>query len=227
MENKLIRLLPLFGEEGLSLLTEKSVLIVGLGGVGGFFTEGLIRTGVLNIGLCDGDSVEFSNFNRQIIATDDALGKRKTEVMEQRIRSIRNDAVVKRYDFFVNEETIADLEIETYDLVVDCIDDVRAKILLIEQCKRIGVPILSCMGTGNKLDPNGFRIDDISKTSYCPLAKKVRTELRKKGIENVPVCFSKEVPFSHREAVIASPIFVVASASFVLLKEALRMLNVL
>ena len=223
MNNKYERLIPYYGEDNFKKLQQKKVLVLGLGGVGGFVVEGLVRNGILNIGICDGDIVEYSNFNRQIIATEKNVNKSKVLAMKNRILDINDLVNVKEYDFFIDSDTIDNLDIENYDLVLDCIDDVKAKILIIEKAKKYNVEIISCMGTANKTDPNGFKIVDINQTSYCPLAKKIRTELKKKNISNVKVCFSTEVPIN-TEIPLASQIYVVASSSFVIVKAAIDIL---
>ena len=223
MNNKYERLIPYYGEENFKKLQQKKVLVLGLGGVGGFVVEGLIRNGILNIGICDGDIVEYSNFNRQIIATEANVSKSKVFAMKDRIIQINNEVNIYEYDFFINENTIDNLDIESYDIVLDCIDDVKAKLLVIEKAKKHNVEIISCMGTANKTDPNGFKIVDINQTSYCPLAKKIRTELKKKNISNVKVCFSTETPIN-TQIPLASQIYVVASSSFVIVKAAIEML---
>lgn len=223
MNDKYERLIPYYGEDNFKKLQQKRVLILGLGGVGGFVVEGLIRNGIINIGICDGDIVEFSNFNRQIIATDNNVNKSKVLAMKDRIIQINNEANITEYDFFIDENTIDKLDIENYDIVLDCIDDVKAKLLIIEKTKKYNIEIISCMGTANKINPNAFKIADINQTSYCPLAKKIRTELRKKNISNVKVCFSTEIPIE-TDIPLASQIYVVASSSFVIVKEAIDLL---
>lgn len=223
MNDKYERLIPYYGEDNFKKLQQKRVLILGLGGVGGFVVEGLIRNGIINIGICDGDIVEFSNFNRQIIATDNNVNKSKVLAMKDRIIQINNEANITEYDFFIDENTIDKLDIENYDIVLDCIDDVKAKLLIIEKTKKYNIEIISCMGTANKTNPNAFKIADINQTSYCPLAKKIRTELRKKNISNVKVCFSTEIPIE-TDIPLASQIYVVASSSFVIVKEAIDLL---
>jgi tRNA A37 threonylcarbamoyladenosine dehydratase len=223
MKEKFERIIPYYGKEKFETLQSKKVLVFGLGGVGGYVVDGLIRNGILNIGICDGDKVELSNFNRQIIALESNLNKQKVNAMEERILDINSDVNVTKYDFFVDENTINDIDFTKYDLIIDCIDDVKAKIMIIEKAKLSNVEIISCMGTANKNDPNAFKIVDINQTSYCPLAKKVRTELKKKNISNVKVCFSNEV-INNNSNVLLSPLYVVASSSYVILKEAIKVL---
>lgn len=217
---KEIRLLNFFSAEELEKLHSKKVLIIGLGGVGGLVSEALVRTGIANLDIVDGDKVEKSNFNRQIIAIDENIGLNKTTALSNRLKQIDTDLNIKEYPIFINEETIRQFNFSAYDLVLDCIDDVKAKILIIGKCKKQGTEIISCMGTANKTDPNRFRIVDINQTSYCPLAKKVRSELRKKNIQNVKVCFSDEIPLLNQK-ILGSQMFIVGSASFVIAKEAI------
>lgn len=223
MNPKFQRLAPCFGEQTLERIQQRKVLLIGLGGVGGIVGEVLARSGISTIGICDGDRIEASNFNRQILALDATEGMLKTSAMRGRIQAIHPEIEVIEYPFYVAEETIARLELSSYDLVLDCIDDVRAKVLLIELCKKEGIEILSAMGTANKSDPNGFCIADIRKTCYCPLAKRVRYELRKRGISDVKVCFSKEPPAEH-SGVLASQMPIVGSAGFVIAQWAITYL---
>ena len=218
--DKEIRLLNFFNAEELEKLHSKKVLIIGLGGVGGLVSEALVRTGITNLDIVDGDKVEKSNFNRQIIAIDENIGLNKTTALSNRLKQIDTDLNIKEYPIFINEETIRQFNFSAYDLVLDCIDDVKAKILIIEKCKKQGTEIISCMGTANKTDPNRFRIVDINQTSYCPLPKKVRNELRKKNIQNIKVCFSDEIPLLNQK-ILGSQMFIVGSASFVIAKEAI------
>lgn len=213
-KNKLIRLN--YSSNQMQKLVSSRVLIIGLGGVGGLVCEALVRSGIVNIDICDGDKVEESNFNRQVIANKNTLGKAKVDACEEKMLSICDDLNIVKFNFMIDEETINKIDFSKYDIVVDCIDDVNAKILIIEKCKNNDIEIISSMGTANKNDPNGFKIMDINQTSYCPLAKKVRTELRKKQINNVKVCFSNEVPTSNN--MLVSQMYIVGSASFVIVK---------
>lgn len=222
---KFDRLIPNFGEENLFKLQNHKVLILGLGGVGGFVVESIARMGISTIGICDGDKIELSNFNRQLIALDSTLNQNKVAAFKKRINDINANIKVNEYDYFIDEKTISSLDIENYDLVLDCIDDVKAKILVIEKCKSLNVEIISCMGTGNKSNPQQFEICDINQTSYCPLAKKVRTELRKKGINKLKVCFSTEIPQKNNQNIISSQIYVVGSAGLLIASEAIKYLN--
>ena len=185
----------LIGSEAVSRLADAKVLVFGVGGVGGHVCEALVRAGIGEIHIVDGDTVAESNINRQIIATRDNIGQPKVEAMAERIRSINPECRVKGFQmFFLPGETSDSMDFSGYDYVVDAVDKVAAKLEIIEKAKAAGVPVISSMGTGNKLDPTLFRIADISKTSVCPLAKVIRKELRNRGIRDVKVLFSTEEP---------------------------------
>lgn len=184
----------LLGEDAVEKLKAAKVIVFGVGGVGGFAVEALARAGVGHIALVDSDKVSVSNLNRQIIATVSNIGSYKTEAMMNRIRDINRECDVCTYNVFYSEETADGFVLEDYDYVVDCIDSVRSKLHLIEKAKKSGTNIISSMGAGNKLDPTRFKVSDISKTNTDPLAKVIRTELRKKGINHLKVVFSDEAP---------------------------------
>lgn len=223
--NKYVRMLPFFkSEDNLLKYQNSKVMIVGLGGVGGLVTEIIARTGIRELTLIDGDSVEESNFNRQIIAFDSNIGMNKCQAFAKRIYDIDNTIKVNVYPYFIDENNIPSLDIASYDLVLDCIDDVKAKIALIKECKKENVKIISSMGTGNKYNPMRFKIADIEKTSYCPLAKKIRVALRKEGIKDVEVCYSDEAP-SVKQDFIASLMYCVDGASLVIAKRAIEYLK--
>lgn len=184
----------MIGEEGLEKLKRARVAVFGIGGVGGYVVEALARSGVGSLELIDKDVVSVSNINRQIIALHSTVGRYKTEVAAERARDINPDIVVTVRNTFYLPETAGEFDFTAYDYVVDAIDTVSGKIALIEQAKKAGVPIISCMGAGNKLDATAFEVADISKTSVCPLARVMRRELKKRGIEHVKVVYSKEEP---------------------------------
>lgn len=194
MKESMERTAYLIGEEGIARLAEKHVALFGVGGVGGYVAEALGRAGIGTLTLVDKDTVSESNINRQIIATYDTIGQRKTEVMEKRLRSINPEITIECRDCFFLPDTAETFDFSRYDYVVDAVDTVTAKLELVERAKAAGVPILSCMGTGNKLDPSRFEITDISKTSVCPLAKVMRRELKQRGIHHLKVLYSKEEP---------------------------------
>ena len=183
----------LLGTEGLRTLANAKVAVFGIGGVGSYVVEALARAGVGNLILVDNDTVSITNLNRQLVALRSTIGKKKVQVAKERIMDINEDAVVHTYDTFFGLETAGLFDFASYDYIVDAVDTVSAKIVLIEKAKEFQIPIISCMGTGNKLDPSCFQITDISKTSVCPLAKVMRTELKKRKIKKVKVLFSTEI----------------------------------
>lgn len=194
MLNEFSRMELLIGRKAVDLLGMKKIAIFGLGGVGSYVAEALARCGVGSLTLVDHDTVDITNINRQLFALHSTLGKLKTKAAKERIRDIDENILVHTYDTFYNEDTAHMFDFSAYDYVVDAIDTVSSKLLLIEQSKMSKTPIISSMGTGNKLDPTKFEITDISKTSVCPLAKAVRRELRKRGIRKVKVLYSREKP---------------------------------
>ncbi len=194
MLNQFSRTELLIGKNGIDKLHKSKVAVFGIGGVGSFVVEGLVRAGVENFILVDDDKICLTNLNRQIHATRETIGKYKVDVMEQRILEINPNAKVKTYKEFYMPNCKKEIIDEDTDYIVDCIDTVTAKIELITTSKKMNIPIISSMGTGNKLDPSKFEIVDISKTSVCPLAKVMRKELRNRNIKNVKVIYSKEDP---------------------------------
>lgn len=184
----------LLGEGSINILKSKTILVFGCGGVGSYVIEGLVRTGICNFIIVDNDTVSKSNINRQIIATANTVGKSKVEVTKERILSINPSSNVKTFETFILEDSLETICFENVDYVVDCIDTISGKIAIIKKAKELNIPIISSMGTGNKLDPLQFKITDISKTSVCPLAKVMRYELKKRNIKNVKVLFSTEIP---------------------------------
>ncbi len=188
------RSIPLLGERTIEKLENMHIAVFGIGGVGGFVCEALARQKIGHFTLIDFDVVNISNKNRQIIALDSTIGKYKTEVMKLRILDINPNAIVDIYNIKVDDDSIKLLDFTKFDYIVDAIDDVKAKILLIKTAKENNNEIICSCGTGNKLDPTLFKITDISKTSVCPLAKKLRYELKKLGIKNVEVLYSTEEP---------------------------------
>lgn len=184
----------LLGEEALEKLRSARVALFGIGGVGSFAAEALARGGVGHITLVDGDTVSITNINRQLIALHSTVGKEKTAVMAERIADISPETEVETYHVVYGAENRDLLDFSIYDYVIDAIDTVTSKLILIEEAKKAGVPVISCMGTGNKFHPERFEVTDISKTSVCPLAKVMRKELKVRGIKNVKVVYSKEEP---------------------------------
>lgn len=183
----------LIGEDGVQKLKDSKVAIFGVGGVGSFVVEGLARAGVGNFVLVDNDDVALSNLNRQIIATHRTIGKPKVEVVKERILEINPDAVVEVYQEFFMPDTKGIID-NSVSYIVDAIDTVTAKIELVLRASNLSIPIISSMGTGNKLDPTRFEVTDIYKTSVCPLAKVMRKELKARGIKKLKVVYSKEEP---------------------------------
>lgn len=184
----------LLGKDAVEHLSKCRVAVFGIGGVGGYVCEALARSGVGTLDLIDKDKVCTSNINRQIIATTKTVGEYKTDVMKARILDINPDAVVNTYNCFFLPENASDFPFNKYDYVVDAIDTVTAKIELVMQCQNAGVPIMSSMGAGNKLDPTKFRVTDIYKTQMDPLAKVMRRELKKRGVKELKVVYSEEEP---------------------------------
>ena len=182
----------LIGKDGLDRLASSRVAVFGAGGVGSFVIEGLVRSGVGAIDVVDNDQVSLSNLNRQLIATLDTVGMDKTAVVRERIKSINPDCKVTEHKMFFLPETADEFDFSVYDYVVDAIDTVAGKLAIIEKCSSLGIPVISSMGTGNKLDPSEFRIADIYDTKVCPLAKAIRKECRKRGIESLKVLYSEE-----------------------------------
>ena len=192
MENKFIRSDMLFGEGSSDVLKTKKVAVFGIGGVGGICAEALVRSGVGTIEVIDNDTVSVSNINRQIVATEKTVGMLKTAAFAARAKEINGEAkIIERNEFFL-PETADRFDFDSYDYVVDAIDTVSGKLGLAEICYKTGVPIISSMGAGNKLDPTAFRVADIYKTSVCPLARVIRTECRKRGIKHLKVVYSEE-----------------------------------
>lgn len=182
----------LLGKAALAKLAASKVAVFGIGGVGSFTVEGLVRAGVGKLVLIDDDCVCLTNLNRQLHATQKTIGKPKVEVMRDRVLEINPNAEVEIHQRFYMPDSGAELVREDYNYIVDAIDTVTAKIDLVVNAKRLGIPIISCMGAGNKLDPTRFEVADIYKTSVCPLAKVMRKELRARGVESLKVVYSKE-----------------------------------
>lgn len=184
----------LIGAAAMDKLARCRVAVFGLGGVGGHAAEALARSGVGALDIVDGDEVARSNINRQIIALQSTVGMAKTEAAAARFLDINPRLKVKKFQLRLSEETVGEFDFGEYDYVVDAIDDVRAKVLLAVKCKERGTPLISSMGTGNKVDPTKFQVADIYETSVCPLARVMRRELKKRGIERLKVVYSTELP---------------------------------
>ena len=228
----------LLGEEGLSKLRHARVAIFGLGGVGGYVAEALARSGVGQLDLVDDDTINLTNLNRQVLALHSTIGMAKVEAAKNRILDIDPTIQVRTFQTFYLPETADQFDFSQYDYVIDAIDTVTGKLELIARAKSAGVPIISCMGTGNKLDPTGFRVSDISKTSGCALARIMRKECAKRGIKGVKVVWSEELPLephvdpsadpeSHREgssrrALPGSTAFVPGVAGLIMAGEVIK-----
>ncbi|MBD5583561.1 MAG: tRNA threonylcarbamoyladenosine dehydratase [Clostridia bacterium] len=191
----------LIGVDCLNILKNSRVAVFGTGGVGSYAVEALARAGVGALDLIDNDVVSLSNVNRQLIATLDVVGRYKTEVCAERIARINPDCKVTQFKLFYLGTPQHMLDFSQYNYVIDAIDTVTGKLAIIENSKKAGVPVISCMGTGNKLDPTAFEVIDISKTSVCPLAKVIRRELKARGISGVKVVYSKEEPLTPASSV--------------------------
>ena len=192
MEEQFSRTGLLLGEAAIDRLKGSRVAIFGIGGVGGYTVEALARAGVGTIDVIDSDTVSLSNLNRQLLATHDTIGMLKVEAARQRIKSINPGAAVNAHPIFYTPETAEQLDFSQYDYIVDAIDTVTGKLCIIERAVAAGVPVISCMGTGNKLDASALQVTDISKTTFCPLARIMRKELRKRGINHLKVVYSTE-----------------------------------
>ena len=199
MNNQFKRTKLLIKEEGMQKLKKANILIFGIGGVGGYVVEALTRSGVSHLTLVDNDIVSETNINRQIIATYETIGQPKVEVMKKRILSINPEAKIETKQCFYLPETANQFDFSQYDYVVDCVDTVAAKISIVVEAKKNNVPVISAMGAGNKMHPEMLEVSDISKTEVDPLAKVIRTSLRKLGINHLKVVYSKEIPLDINE----------------------------
>ena len=196
MSEEFSRTEMLLGQDAITKLAKSCVAVFGVGGVGGYVVEALVRSGLGSIDLIDNDEVAISNINRQIVATRKTLGMPKVEAAKERVLEINPDCKVTTHPTFYTPESAGQFDFSKYDYIVDAIDTVVGKLSLIEQAKKANVPIICSMGAGNKLDPTKFEVADISKTSVCPLARVIRTELKKRKIKNVKVVYSKETPIT-------------------------------
>lgn len=229
MSERLNRTALLLGEEAIRRISKAKVAVFGIGGVGGYVCEALARSGVGRIDLFDKDVVSESNINRQIIALIDTVGQPKVEVMRERIERINPEAEVNAYEVFYLPENADNYDLGIYDYIVDAVDTVTAKLEIITRAKRLGVPVISCMGTGNKLDPTAFEVSDIYETSMCPLARVMRRELKARNISGLKVVYSKETPKSldhgikeNGKAVPGSVSFVPSVAGLIIAGEVLK-----
>ena len=221
MKEELSRTEKLIGEEALLKLKSSRVAVFGLGGVGGHVVEALARSGIGSLDLIDKDTVDLSNINRQLIALHSTVGRYKTEAFAERIADIDPDIKVNIHTTFFLPENSSEFDFSAYDYVVDAIDTVTAKIELVRCCNEAGTPVISSMGTGNKLDPTGFQVADIYKTSVCPLAKVMRRELKARGIKKLKTVYSTEPPVRH-DRVPASIAFVPSVAGLIIAGEVIK-----
>lgn len=200
MINQFSRTELLLGKEAVEKLKNARVAVFGIGGVGGYTAEALVRSGIGTIDIVDNDTVSITNVNRQIYATTDTVGRFKTDVAKERIKSINPAATVNDYKIFYMPETAHFFDFTGYDYVVDAIDTVTGKIELILNAKKANTPIISSMGAGNKLNPTAFEVADIYETSVCPLARVMRRELKQRGVDSLKVVYSKEKPLTPKSA---------------------------
>lgn len=234
-EGRFSRAQIIFGKDGMQRLAKSRVAIFGLGGVGGYVLEALARSGIGNFDLVDSDRICISNFNRQILATSQTLGEFKADAAQKRVLSINPDANVNALKVFFLPENSCEFDFKNYDYVVDAVDTVSAKIQIALQAQSAGTKIISCMGTGNKIDPSLLKVADIYETSVCPLARVMRHELKKRGVKNLKVVFSTETPLAHLEAAqnenaqnekprtpVASTAFVPSAAGLLIASEVVR-----
>ncbi|WP_148412190.1 tRNA threonylcarbamoyladenosine dehydratase [Murimonas intestini] len=230
MSEQLMRTELLLGSEGIEKLQNSKVAVFGIGGVGGYVTEALARSGVGALDLFDSDKVSESNINRQIIALHSTVGRYKVDVMKERIADINPDIQVRANRCFFLPENAGDYDLTIYDYIVDAVDTVTAKLELAVRADAAGVPIISSMGAGNKLEPSMFEVADIYKTSVCPLAKVMRKELKARGIRKLKVVYSRELPKTPRilindgrkRAVPGSVAFVPSAAGLVIAGEVIK-----
>lgn len=212
----------LLGEDAIEKLNNKKVALFGVGGVGGFCLEALVRTGVGEIHIFDSDCVEVTNLNRQIIATNDTLGQPKVVVAKRRAESINKKVKITPFEVYYSPDNSDRFDLSQYDYIIDAIDSVSSKVELIVKAKESGTPIISSMGTGNKLDPLAFKIADIYKTEGCPLARVMRYELKKRGIKKLKTLYSPEKPIKNDSGNVGSAIFVTGTAGLIIAGEVIK-----
>lgn len=223
MGNQFSRTETLIGKDALKKLANSRVAVFGIGGVGGYVVEALARAGVGALDLIDNDEVNVTNINRQIIALHSTIGKLKVDVAKERVLDINPEANVTTYKTFFTPETSNEFDFSQYDYVVDAIDSVTGKIELVLKAQKVNTPIVSCLGTGNKIHPEMFEITDIYKTSVCPLAKVMRTELKKRGVKKLKVLYSKETPIKQEgQRIPASISFTPPVAGLIIAGEVVR-----
>lgn len=227
---RFLRTEMLLGEDAIKTLSSKKVALFGLGGVGSYAAEAIARSGVGSVELIDADTVSASNINRQLCALESTVGMTKTDVVAARLADINPDInIVTRCTFFMPDNS-SDFDFSSYDFVIDAIDTVAAKVEIARRCAELGIPMISCMGTGNKLDPTKLKVTDLSKTSGCPLARVMRRELKAVGITHLPVIYSEEAPISPKceapdgKRAVGSVAFVPSVAGLIAASEAIKAL---
>ncbi len=221
MDHMLTRQETLIGRDNIDKIKNTNIIVFGVGGVGGFAIEALVRAGVKNITIVDNDVVNITNLNRQIIALNSTVGKCKVDVMGDRIKDINPSCIVTKYNLYY-EPGCNIIDLKKYDYIVDCIDSLKSKVDIIKKAYDNNIKIISCMGMGNKLKPLMIEVTDIYKTSYCPLARRIRVELKKLGIKKLKVCYSKEEPLKNNEGVPSSISFVPATAGLIIAGEVIN-----
>ena len=221
MSEKFLRTEMLIGKENLNKLKNSHIAVFGIGGVGGYVTEALARSGVGKIDIIDNDTINVTNINRQIIATTKTIGLNKVDVMKERLLEINPDIEVNSYNLLYLPETSETFDFSKYNYIVDAVDNITAKIDLCLQAEKHNIPIISSMGTGNKLDPTAFEVTDIYKTSVCPLARVMRQELKKRGIKKLKVVYSKEQSITNQRPP-ASISFVPSTAGLIIASEVIK-----
>ena len=222
MDERFSRSARVIGERGLEKLNNFSVIVFGLGGVGGAAAESLVRAGIGTIGIVDKDVVDITNLNRQIMATESTVGLPKTQATAERLLSINPNVKIHKYDLFYLPDTACEIDLSQYDFIVDCIDNVTAKLELIARANELNIPVISSMGTGNKLHPEMLEIADIKKTSVCPLARVMRRELKNMGINKLTVVYSKEEPVKTHTSEPGSMSFVPPVAGYMMTSYVVR-----
>ncbi len=227
MYNQFDRVKMIYGNDYIDKLKNKKIILFGLGGVGSFVAESLVRTGIHQIDILDNDVVKESNINRQLIALIDTIGQKKVDLMEERLKKINKDVIINKYDFCYNESTKDLIDYKKYDYIIDAIDTVSNKMILIETAKRLDINIISSMGTGNKINPMCLEVSDIYDTKICPLAKVIRSECKKRNIKDLKVVYSieeskKNVIDESGRHVPGSIIFVSATAGLIIASEVIK-----
>lgn len=225
------RLEMMIGLENLNKLKTKKVIVFGIGGVGGYVVEALTRSAIGRIDIVDSDKISSSNINRQIIALNSTIGQYKTEVMKKRMMDINPEINVETYNIFFLPDNQDEIDFSKYDYIIDAIDTIKAKIALVECAKKYDIPIISSMGTGNKLNPSMLEVSDIYKTSVCPLARVMRQELKRRNIDKLKVVYSKEIPIKNKNIdgknIPSSNSFVPSVAGLIIASEVVKdLLNI-